>query len=181
MITFKQNQILEISQKFNDSQVIALPTDTVYGLAAKYNDEKAIAEIYKIKNRGHNKPLPILVGSWEQAKLVGIISEDLQRFLTTNFKEGKVTVIVAKQPMLNTPYWITKSSVAIRVSASSFIKKITAILGPLVATSCNISNELPITDYKLINLPKLKYKVMGEILDNKPSTIYDSFTGKIIR
>ncbi|WP_342276021.1 Sua5/YciO/YrdC/YwlC family protein [Spiroplasma endosymbiont of Nebria brevicollis] len=77
-----------------------------------FDDEKAIAEIYKIKNRGHNKPLPILVGSWEQAKLVGIISEDLQRFLTTNFKEGKVTVIVAKQPMLNTPYWITKSSVA---------------------------------------------------------------------
>lgn len=181
MIIFKQNQILEISQKLNESQVIALPTDTIYGLAGKYNDEKAIAEIYKIKNREYSKPLPILVGSWEQAKLVGIISEDLQRYLTNNFKEGKVTVIVAKQPTLNSSYWSIKSSVAIRVSASSFIKKLTAILGPLVVTSCNISNELPITNYKLINLPNLKYKVIGEILDNKPSTIYDSFTSKIIR
>lgn len=181
MITFEQNQILAISQKLNDSQVVALPTDTVYGLVGKYNDEKAISQIYKIKNRQYNKPLPILVGSWEQAKLVGVISEELQNFLTTNFQAGKVTFIVAKQPTLNNPYWLTKSSVAIRVSASSFIKKLTDILGPLVATSYNISNELPITDDRLINLPKLKYKVSGGILTNKPSAIYDSFINKVIR
>lgn len=181
MITFQQNQIEEISQKIINGEVIALPTDTIYGLVCKVSDDNAINIIYQIKKRDYNKVLPVLVGSWEQAKSVGVISDELKSFLISNFSPGKITVIVLKQPSLNTDYWVNKKTVAIRVSVSSFIQKLTKLTGPLVATSCNLTNETPITDYHDINLPNLKYKVVGKILKDKPSTIFDSFSGKIIR
>lgn len=181
MITFKQHQIKIISKILNEGQVVALPTDTVYGLACNFNDDNAINQIYKIKNRNINKPLPILVGSWDVAKLIGVISDELELYLKTNFPIGKVTFIVSKQPILNTSYWNKQSSVAIRVSNSSFIQKLTKITGPLVATSCNLSDSPVITNIDDINLPYLKYKVAGPILNNKPSIIFNSFNGKIIR
>lgn len=181
MITFQQNQIKEISQKIINGEIIALPTDTIYGLTCKFDDDNAINEIYQIKNRNYKKVLPILVGSWEEAKTVGIISDELKSFLSSNFNAGKVTVIVLKQPTLNTKYWINKKTVAIRVSNSHFIQKLTKLTGPLIATSCNLSNNEPITNYHDINLPNLKYKVAGEILENKPSIIFDSLSSKIIR
>lgn len=181
MITLQQNQIKEISQVIINGEIIALPTDTVYGLACKFTDDKAINKIYQIKKRNYNKPLSVLVGSWEQAKSIGVISEELESFLIKHFNVGKVTVIVLKQPSLNTQYWINKKTIAIRVSASHFIQKLTKLTGPLVATSCNLSNEQPIANYHDINFPSLNYKVAGEILDNKPSTIFDSFNNKIIR
>lgn len=181
MITFQQNQIKEISETIINGEIIALPTDTVYGLACKFNDDNAINEIYQVKRRAYNKALPILVGSWEQAKSIGIISDELQSFLISKFNPGQVTVIVLKQPTLNTTYWINKKTVAIRVSASDFIQKLTKLTGPLVATSCNLSNKQPIINYHDINLSNLKYKVAGDVLANKPSTIFDSFNSKIIR
>ncbi|WP_425381203.1 L-threonylcarbamoyladenylate synthase [Spiroplasma endosymbiont of Polydrusus pterygomalis] len=181
MIIFQQNQIKEISEVIINGEIVALPTDTIYGLACKFNDDKAINKIYQIKKRNYNKPLSVLVGSWEQAKIIGVISEELQSFLLKNFNVGKVTVIVLKQSSLNTQYWINKKTIAIRVSASHFIQELTKLTGPLVATSCNLSNQQPITNYHDINFPTLNYKVAGEILDNKPSTIFDSFNDKIIR
>ena len=181
MIILQQNQIKEISQIITNGEVIALPTDTIYGLVCKFNDEKAINKIYRIKKRDYTKELPILVGSWEQAKSIGIINDQLQSFLINNFSAGQVTVIVLKQPSLNISYWINKKTIAIRVSTSHFIQKLIKLTGPLVATSCNLSNEQPINDYRNINLPNLKYKVAGEILENNPSIIFDSFNDKIIR
>lgn len=181
MITLQQNQIKKISQIIANGEVVALPTDTIYGLVCKFNDDKTINKIYQIKKRDYTKELPILVASWEQAKSIGIISDQLQSFLINNFSAGKVTVIVLKQPSLNTSYWINKKTIAIRVSASQFIQKLIKLTGPLVATSCNLSNEQPINNYHNINLPNLRYRVAGEILTNKPSTIFNSFNDKIIR
>lgn len=181
MITFQQTQIKKISDVIINGEIIALPTDTIYGFVCKINDDEAINKIYQIKNRDYNKPLPVLVGSWEQAKSIGVISEELVSFLIKNFSAGKVTVIVLKQPSLNTQYWINKKTIAIRVSASHFIQKLIKLTGPLVATSCNLSNQKPIINYHDINFSNLNYKVAGEILDNKPSTIFDSFNDKIIR
>lgn len=181
MITFQQNQLKEISQVIINGEIIAIPTDTIYGLACKVTDDEAINNIYQIKKRDYNKPLPVLVGSWEQAKSIGVISAELQSFLVKNFPVGKVTVIVLKQPSLNTSYWINKKTIAIRVSASHFIQKLTKLTGPLVATSCNLSDQQPIANYHDINFFNLNYKVAGEILDNNPSMIFDSFNVKIIR
>lgn len=51
MITLQQNQIKEISQIIANGEVVALPTDTIYGLVCKFNDDKAINKIYQIKKR----------------------------------------------------------------------------------------------------------------------------------
>ena len=57
---YKQNEINELVDILNKDGVISVPTDTVYGICAKINSEKAYKKIIEIKKRPNTKPLPIM-------------------------------------------------------------------------------------------------------------------------
>lgn len=171
-----------IIQIINQGNIVALPTDTIFGLVGLVENDQVIDEIYKIKNRPIDKPLPIIVANWEQAQAIGSFSEELIEYLQASFLKGQVTVIVKKQASFNkNNYWKRWENIAIRVTNSKPLKEIINETGPLVATSCNISSQPPINDWKEINLSQLKYIVEGKITNGKASTIYDSINKKILR
>lgn len=182
MTVIEPTEFTQIVDVLDGGAVVAIPTDTIYGLVCKYDYEPAIASIYQMKKRALTKPLQILVANWEQAKELGIIDEHLIRYLEDQFPLGHVTVVVKKQEILNKiTYWQQWDTVGIRVTKYPLLQEIIASVGPLAATSCNISGEKAINDAKKINLPALEYVVRGKIVDSQASTVYDSINKKIIR
>lgn len=182
MIFIEPTEFGQIVNLIDAGNVVALPTDTIYGLVCKFDYEQAIEKIYQIKNRPLTKPLPILVANWEQARKFGIVDDHLIKYLEAHFLKGQVTVIVKKQESLNkVAYWKQWDSVAIRVTTYPLLKEIINTIGPLVATSCNVSGSKPINDASKINLPFLEYIVKGKIAKPAASTIYDSFSKQIVR
>ncbi|MGL5268687.1 MAG: L-threonylcarbamoyladenylate synthase [Spiroplasma sp.] len=182
MVTIEPSEFSQIVNIIDAGSVVAIATDTIYGLVCKFDYEPAIAKIYEIKKRPLEKALQILVSNWEQAKKIGIFDEHLITYLRDKFIKGHITVIVRKQEILNKiKYWQKWDSVAIRVTNYPFLQKIINTIGPLAATSCNISSQETINDSDQINLPLLEYVVRGKITNPKVSTIYDSINRKITR
>jgi L-threonylcarbamoyladenylate synthase len=94
--------------------VAAIPTETVYGLAARALDSHAVAKVFAIKHRPHSHPLIVHVASLEEATRWGIFNRHAQ-LLAEHFWPGPLTLLVPRTPLV--PDWITggRDSVAIRV------------------------------------------------------------------
>lgn len=182
MVIFEPTELTKIIKILETGNVIALPTDTVYGLVCKFDQISAIKKIYQIKQRPKTKPLQILVANWQQVKKLAIIDDQLIKDLEKKFAPGKVTVIVKPiSVVLKNDYWKQWDNIAIRVSVSPFVQKIINLVGPLAASSCNLSQEAPINDASKINLANLDYVVNGKIINGKASAVYNSLTKEIIR
>lgn len=182
MVILEPNEFDQIIKIIDSGKIVAIATDTIYGLICKFDCQEAVSKIYDIKKRPLKKPLQILVANYQQAKKFGIFDKNLISYLENKFITGHITVIVKKQEILNkNEYWKQWDSVGIRVTSDSLLQKIINSVGPLAATSCNISGQPPINDSEQINLPLLEYIVRGRVKNPKASSVYDSINQKIIR
>ena len=121
-------------------QVVAVPTDTFYGLAADPFNLAAVEEIYRVKGRPENRALPILVDSIEQA---AVLTRDLPlNFLklAKKFWPGALTIVVQGANRLPMKVTANKGRVALRWPKSRVACAIIGQLGsPITGTSANIS------------------------------------------
>jgi L-threonylcarbamoyladenylate synthase len=94
--------------------LVALPTETVYGLGANALDTNAVAKVFKAKNRPSFDPLIVHVASIEQAKEVAELNEDAIALLE-RFSPGPLTIVVPKKDVV--PDLVTSGhpTVAIRI------------------------------------------------------------------
>jgi len=76
-------------------EVVAVPTDTVYGLAASLDDEGAIAALFALKRRPPSVPTPVLVHSLEQVESLGVKVDSRTRALAAAFWPGALTIVVS--------------------------------------------------------------------------------------
>jgi L-threonylcarbamoyladenylate synthase len=118
--------------------VVAIPTETVYGLAADVANATAIARVYAIKGRPANHPL--IVHAHDLGALDGYVAEitPALRTLAARFWPGPLTAIVARGP--RTPRTVTggQDTVAVRVPDHSLARAILAAFGgALAAPSAN--------------------------------------------
>lgn len=120
--------------------IIAIPTDTVYGLAGVVSNNESIKLLYAIKNRDTNKPLSISVSSVSDIKTWGV-TDHLPADLLSSILPGPYTVILKRTPALNPALNPDIDTVGIRVPNFKFINCISKLIGPLALTSANESNE----------------------------------------
>ena len=94
--------------------VTGIPTETVYGLAARALDPDAVEKVFAIKDRPRSHPLIVHVSSYEEATKWGNFHHDAQ-LLAEHFWPGPLTLLVPRTSLV--PDWITggRDSVAIRV------------------------------------------------------------------
>ncbi len=127
-------------------ELVGVPTDTVYGLAADPYDEAALERIYTLKGRDEGKPIAILVASLEQGLLLGAMS-DRALELADKFWPGPVTLVV---PRLDTaPQWLgdtARRTIALRCPDHDVALALLEITGPLAVTSANRSDDEPAHD-----------------------------------
>jgi len=119
--------------------VVALPTDTFYGLAVDPVNLHAVEQIYKIKTRQKQKPLSLLIGSLAQAYELARDTDALLDKLAERFWPGPLTIIVhagSKLPLRSTA---NTGHVALRVPDAAIPRAVVERFGlPITATSANL-------------------------------------------
>lgn len=121
--------------------VIAVPTDTVYGLACDATNTSAINKLYAIKCRNENKPLAICLGQTNDVKTWAEVQQLPQNLLQA-LLPGPVTLILHCANKTLDKSLSLRGKVGIRIPDYSFIRRLACGLGkPLALTSANLSNE----------------------------------------
>jgi L-threonylcarbamoyladenylate synthase len=122
-------------------EVVALPTETVYGLAADALNPDAVARIFEAKERPSFDPLIVHLPHRERLAEVAIIPDDIARAvaqLTEHFWPGPLTLVLPKSSAI--PDIVTSGlpTVAVRISANPIFRRIiTSLARPLAAPSAN--------------------------------------------
>lgn len=123
-------------------EVIALPTDTVYGLGADSRLGPAIKRLYQIKERDRGKAIPLLLAHAEDMIQVASRVPDIAWRLARQFWPGALTMVLPRAAHLLRVLTPNSESVAVRVPAHPTVLRLVALLGaPLATTSANISGE----------------------------------------
>ena len=181
MKIYKQTEIEELANILKNDGVIAVPTDTVYGLCSRIISEKSMEALFKIKNRPINKALPIMCNKIEQIKKIAKINEKVEKIINA-FMPGPITLVLLKNE--NLPSYINNGSVevGIRMATSKTLEElIEKIESPIFMTSANLSGEpvcRSIEEIKKI-FPKLDGILEGEVFYGQSSTIVDCTSDEI--
>ncbi len=160
-----------------EGRIIAYPTETIYGLGAKYDNEKALIRLYDLKHRPHEKTIPIIIGGVEQLSLLVNSVNDTARLLMQKFWPGPLTLVFYARSGLNS-YITCTDKIAIRIPGESFALDLVNKAGfPITATSANISGFPPASNTAMISKyfnDRLDLIVNGGTSQNtQPSTIVD--------
>jgi len=120
--------------------VVAVPTDTVYGLAVLPNQTRAIERLYALKERPRTKALPVMVANTEQITGLGVITSlAIEQLLASPFVPGALTIVATIDP-LKCPDWLRgRDEVAFRIPNSRLLLEVMAQVGPLLVTSANLA------------------------------------------
>ena len=170
-------------EELNNHQVIAFPTETVFGLGVFYDDEEAYNLLNKIKRRREDKPYTMMLSKVEDIFKYADIN---QRYLPLikKYMPGPLTILVRSKN--NVPAYVTHNTrvLGIRIPANAealalleYVKK------PLLVPSANRADEKPaLTDseVKAIFQDEIKVVIPGTTCQGQPSTIID-LTGDEIK
>ncbi|MFZ2898763.1 MAG: L-threonylcarbamoyladenylate synthase [Saprospiraceae bacterium] len=119
-------------------QLVAIPTETVYGLAGNAYSEKAVSEIFRVKNRPSFDPLIVHVGRWEQAEEFVLELPEAARKLASLFMPGPLTLLLPKKDRLPDIVTAGSPNVAVRMPNHPVTIELLHMLDfPLAAPSAN--------------------------------------------
>ena len=182
------NQILEAaSASLKAGDVIAYPTEAVWGIGCDPFNKAAVQRILDLKNRPVEKGLILVAANFEQlGQLLKPLHEDQIALLKRTWP-GPITWLIPDESNLFPP-WIkgVYESVAIRVSSQELVRDLCLKFGgPIVSTSANIAGRPEIRDQSQIENvfgDNINYVVTGE-LGGQASTseIRDLITGQRLR
>jgi len=130
------------AEQIRAGEVLGMPTDTFYGLAADPFNLRAVDRVYDIKSRSRDKPLSLLIESVDQAEeLCKPLPEEFY-LLARRYWPGPLTIIVKAASRLPLKVTAKTGNVALRVpSAKIPLAVVGAAQIPITATSANLSGE----------------------------------------
>ncbi|KQR38709.1 MULTISPECIES: L-threonylcarbamoyladenylate synthase [Microbacterium] len=122
-------------------ELIVMPTDTVYGVAADAFSPAAVQRLLDAKGRGRDQPPPVLVGTKETLHaLAESVPEPVQR-LVDAFWPGGLTIVLPAQPSLVWDLGETQGTVAVRMPEGRVALELLAETGPLAVSSANLTGR----------------------------------------
>jgi tRNA threonylcarbamoyl adenosine modification protein (Sua5/YciO/YrdC/YwlC family) len=168
-------------------QVVAIPTDTVYGLAVDPTRPEAVARLFALKERPTRVALPVLVGSWDQ---VGALCGPLAptaRGLADRYWPGPLTLVVPRSPAFVADLGGEPEAgptVGIRWPDHRTVQLLCDGLGLLAVTSANRHGRPPATTAEAVaeefdggDPPAVILD--GGVCDGEPSTVVECLGGDI--
>ncbi|MCS6868894.1 MAG: L-threonylcarbamoyladenylate synthase [Thermus sp.] len=176
-----QKELAEAAEVLKRGGLVAFPTDTVFGVMARMEDEAACRRIYALKGREEKKPLQVLVADLESALGLAELGELKDRFLrlAEAFWPGGLTVVV---PGRNIPPWISQDgSVGLRMPDHPWLRELLRRVGGYAAaTSLNRSGEPPVRTEAEARAFAVDYVFPGEA-GGLASSVVDLRTGEVLR
>lgn len=129
-----------------DCALVVIPTDTVYGLAARPDDPSATGRLFEAKGRPRQLELPILVANADQAERVARL-DDRARVLGERFWPGALTLVLPRTPEArNWDLGGDPDTVGVRIPDHPLALALLETTGPLAVTSANPSGVPPLRD-----------------------------------
>ena len=174
----QRDAIQEAGRWIVNGGLVALPTDTLYGLAADPFSADAVARVFAVKGRTAERALPLIAADTSQVtEHLGRLSDTAQQ-LVHRFWPGPLTLLVPAPAALARDVTGGTGKVGVRVPADAVARAICAEAGrPITATSANVSGEPATSD------PDQVERSLGDRLDllidtgrthgGAPSTIVD--------
>ena len=169
----------------HQGEIIAYPTEGVYGLGCDPLNEKAVTRLCQIKQRQLSQGVIVIAASWEQVSP-----------WTQDIEEQRLQTILARWPGPITwvfpasnkaPSWICgkHTSIALRITAHPVAQALCQQFGPIVSTSANVHQQSPAQDAQSVQTifkNKIATVVAGQIGSlSGPTPIWDAVTGKQLR
>jgi L-threonylcarbamoyladenylate synthase len=155
-------------------EVVGIPTETVYGLAANIYDDQAIARIFQTKKRPQTNPLIVHVPSYHHAKELVKFFPEKAALLAKHFWPGPLTLILPKKPQVGDVVTGGQPTVAIRIPNHPLTLQLLEQLEfPLAAPSANPYNRISPTSAQQVDFyfPELHTLDGGECVAGLESTI----------
>jgi L-threonylcarbamoyladenylate synthase len=126
------------AEVLREGGVIVVPTDTVYGLAARPDDEKAVAAVYRAKGRPEEMHLPVLAATLDQVRALGVEFGEAAARLAALWWPGPLTLAFGFGRESERPSWLAgREEVAVRIPDHDFLRALLKWTGVLVVTSAN--------------------------------------------
>lgn len=121
-------------------QVVAVPTDTIYGLACVAQNSDAVRRVYAIKGRNGDKPLAICVG--EIQDIYSFCKVSVKEELLRDLLPGPVTLVLERSASLNSDLNPFTKLIGVRIPHHPFMRRLCQMCGePLALTSANVSSH----------------------------------------
>lgn len=177
---------VEAVQCLKSGGIIAIPTDTVYGLGSDPFNADAVQRLYTVKGRPDGKPIPLILSSVADIHRVSQNLPDFFYHLTDRFWPGGLTIVVESKNLLPV-LTAGGNTVGVRIPDNPMLLQILqAFGGPMAITSANLSGEPPATCLQEIGealASRIDVIVNGGKTPGPiPSTVYDiSVSPPIIR
>ncbi|MBP3400066.1 MAG: threonylcarbamoyl-AMP synthase [Erysipelotrichaceae bacterium] len=163
---FTQKDLFSVVNFIKDGKVVAFPTDTVYGVGVRYDDEQAIARMKWAKGRPESKPFPLMVCDVLQLQQIAWVDEDIYR-IVKHLTPGPLTLVLNKKEHVPDAVTNGKSTIAVRIPDHRFVLDLLESAGPMLVTSANLSDH-----------PSCKtYSEVMEQLDGRIDAIVDGPCG----
>ena len=128
-------------QAIGSGELVVLPTDTVYGVAADAFSPEAVQRLLDAKGRGRQSPPPVLIpGVDTLAALAAEVVEPVTA-LAEAFWPGRLTIVLTAQPSLSWDLGETKGTVALRIPDHELTLELLRETGPLAVSSANTTGD----------------------------------------
>jgi L-threonylcarbamoyladenylate synthase len=158
--------------------VIAVPTDTVYGLAVDPLQPGAAARLFAVKTRPEQFALPVLIADPTELGEIAQLSPAACR-LAARYWPGPLTLVLARRPGLTYELGGDPSSIGVRCPANDLVRELLRRAGPLAVTSANLHGKAPLHTADEVREhfeAHITVVLDGGRCDGKPSTVV-SLTG----
>jgi len=170
-------------QALREGEIVAYPTETVYGLAVDPFNPEALARLFSAKGRDREKAILLIVGDEAHLERVAARISPRTRSYMDAFWPGPLSLLLPKAPGLPEALAPGLDRICVRCPGNEIARGLcNAFGGPLTSTSANASGEAPAQSLAALTLPGVALGLdAGTLPDSLPSTILDAETGKILR
>ena len=180
VVTCNEDGISKIVESYKNGEIIAFPTDTVYGIGCDPFKKNSIERIYELKRRDGEKRFPILGASKEELEVIVEFNSDAEK-ISQKFWPGQVTLLLPARKEISDKIE-NNGKLAVRVPGEKCILSILKQCKLIIGTSANISGEKSILDSNEFKnrLPEVDILIDGgKIVSLGESTIIDFIEGKL--
>ncbi|UQD54598.1 L-threonylcarbamoyladenylate synthase [Anaplasma phagocytophilum] len=175
----------EIVNALRNEEIVCFPTETLYALACSAFSERAVAKLYDIKRRLHDKPFSLMLGDIQQVKKFSNMKNTDLRIMEM-LSPGPITFILPLHYAQNLPRRFFKDTLGVRIPDHALACNILSRFEfPVVATSANLSGERDAL--KASDIPEELRMHVSKLWEDDSSvsgmcsTVFDMVSQKILR
>ena len=139
-VLVEKENINEVIDLLNHDEVVAFPTETVFGLGVKFSHLEALEKIYEIKHRSHSKAISLMIYDPKDIEKYAYVNKNAQK-LIDHFMPGMITLVLKKKSILSDDFTAGYDTIGIRIPDDPFVLKLLKEVGPMLVTSANISGQ----------------------------------------